>query len=172
MALAAQQADLTSGGPLSLERLLTFAPAPGSERALAPPSPKPRPSPLARASLWAQLPEAEPAQPWSPSTRLALADFLRGAAHQHGALSPTQALTRPKPWGEDAYQEGGAASSMWMAHAGQTSPICALGLSAGSTSSPGVSPCQPPEQIQDRTRASGCSTLPRVRLYLPVLRRR
>ena len=89
-----------------------------------------------------------------------------------GSLSPTQALTRPKPWGEDAYQEGGAASSMWMAHAGQTSPICALGLSAGSTSSPGVSPCQPPEQIQDRTRASGCSTLPRVRLYLPVLRRR
>ena len=93
MALAAQQADLTSGGPLSLERPLTFGPAPGSERALAPPSPKPRPSPLARASLWAQLPEAEPAQPWSPSTRLALADFLRGAAHQHGALSPTQALS-------------------------------------------------------------------------------
>ena len=93
MALAAQQADLTSGGPLSLERPLTFGPAPGSERALAPPSPKPRPSPLARASLWAQLPEAEPAQPWSPSTRLAPADFLRSAAHQHGALSPTQALS-------------------------------------------------------------------------------
>ena len=55
-----------------------------------PSRPKPHPSPLARASLWAQLPEAEPAQPWSPSTRLAPADFPRGAAHQHGALSPTQ----------------------------------------------------------------------------------
>jgi len=84
-----------------------------------------------------------------------------------GSLSLTQALTRPKPW-------MGCISGRRRSvpTAGQTSPICALGLSAGSTSSPGVSPSQPPKQIQDRTRASGCSTLPRVRLYLPVLRRR
>ena len=54
---------------------------------------KPRPSPLARASLWAQLPEAEPGQPWSPPTRPAPADFPRSAARQHGALSTTQALS-------------------------------------------------------------------------------
>ena len=69
-------------------------------RSVLPSRPKPRPSPLARASLWAQLPEAEPAQPWSPSTGLAPADFPRGAAHQHGALSPTQAhplCTCPAP---------------------------------------------------------------------------
>ena len=54
---------------------------------------KPRPSPLARASLWAQLPEAEPGQPWSPPTRPAPADFQRSAPHQHDALSTTQALS-------------------------------------------------------------------------------
>ena len=73
--------------------LLTWTSSRVRARSGFPSRPKPRPSPLAQASLWAQLPEAEPAQPWSPSTRLAPADFPRGAAHQHGALSPTQALS-------------------------------------------------------------------------------
>lgn len=44
-----------------------------------------------------------------------------------GSLSPTQALTHPKPWAEDVWKEMQRPPRRWPT-AGQTSPICALGL--------------------------------------------
>ena len=89
-----------------------------------------------------------------------------GQGERAGSEPVPNPMTHPKPWAEDAHQEGGAASSTWVAHhRADLSHLC-------PTSSPGVRLSQPPKQIQDQTRASGCSDLPRVRLYLPVLRRR